>query len=381
MKKIILLLVLATSARENGFAQPLTANEFLKTPPDKIFDLQPDRFKRKYMVALGKGNTMQVELGEVEDLEKIKNADSLLAIFLQDMKAFRDSLSDELKSKRIDYITDAAGKKKIRIQVFSPAGNNFLLQEGSVAALKLAQDTVYIVGEIKYRVTTGKNKDAYLTRYYRIGFFINNLEELAGYTDGRLANKIAAIQKSKYERWKAEEGGHLYTAMSDNSISAIAPNGFNAVPGDYVRLNAGVSFQNYKNYFVPAFYVNASLFINSRRYKYEVGLAWEPHYIFSKNTAGNLQAYRNDFLTLNLGFEPRQPGPPVNHNEPHIDFLQHFSVGYLVSRKGDFYDAHTFSFGTGGIEWFGGKIKLEPLIYTNFTKHNASPGVRLIVNF
>ena len=64
------------------------------------------------------------------------------------------------------------------------------------------------------------------------------------------------------------------------------------------------------------------------------------HFIFAKNSLGNLQTYRNDFLTLSAGFDPKKIKEP-DHNSAHFDFFQHFSLGYLVNRKGDFFDKHS----------------------------------------
>ena len=81
-------------------------------------------------------------------MQRITNMDSLLQIFRRDMAPFKDSFSDPLTSKRIDFVTDAKGRKKIRIQQFQPEGSDFIINNGDVSSLKVAQDTINIIGVI-----------------------------------------------------------------------------------------------------------------------------------------------------------------------------------------------------------------------------------------
>ncbi len=378
MKRMIGLLMLVTGITETAIAQ----NEFIKRPAEKIFDIEPDYFKRKFLVDLGKGNHLQVETVEMEDLEQITNVDSLLRIYLQDITLFKDSLSNELATRRIDYVLDAGGKNKVRIRSYAPDGSSFLVQKGNMASLKLAQDTVFITGEVPYNTNAGKSGSFIVHRFYRIGLFVNQLNNIQDYTDGRLNEKMTTIRKSEHARWVSaawpEERWQI--RKGDKSISAAQPAGYSSGLGDYLRINAGLNLQNYKNYFTPSFNISAAIVVNAKKVKYDIGLAWEPHFIFAKNSLGNLQTYRNDFITLTAGFDPKTE-KARNHNEAHFDFFRHFSFGYLVTRKGDFFEPNTFRFGTGGIDWLNGKIKLEPVLYFHNFLKGATPGLRLSVNF
>ena len=96
--------------------------------PDKTFEVPANIvFNRRFMVNLEKGNKMQLELADLADLDRLANIDSLLQIFLADIDHLKDSLADPLTSKRIDYVTDAQGRKKIRFQQFQPKGASFLV--------------------------------------------------------------------------------------------------------------------------------------------------------------------------------------------------------------------------------------------------------------
>jgi len=130
---------------------------------------------------------------------------------------------------------------------------------------------------------------------------------------------------------------------------------------------------------VPSFTLNASVFFKNNRYKNEISIAWEPNFLFAKNSQGNLQTFRNDFIILTLGHEPLRN--KKLGNGPHFGLFQQLSVGYLAGRKGDFFDAHSFRLGTGSIDWIGGKIKLTPILYFHDFFKNVTPGLRVSVNF
>jgi len=375
MKKIITLLVLITGITGEIYAQDKTSS----ANTDKTFDPPPNSITRKFIIDLGKGNKMQLELGAFEDIGFIKNVDSLVKVFLHDMEPLKDSLSNELLSKRIDYVSEPSGRKKIRIQQYPPKGSSFLVNQGDLAALKLEQDTIYLSGTVPQHANepiSGK-KDA--SNYYRIGFFVNRLSELTDDLNSILNEKIAAIQQSDNKKWLRPNGENWQIRNGDPAVFAKQPHGYVSGPGDYLQLNAGTNLQNYKNYFVPSFTLNASAFFKNNRYKNEISVAWEPNFLFAKNSQGNLQTFRNDFIILTLGHEPLRN--KKLGNGPHFGLFQQLSVGYLAGRKGDFFDAHSFRLGTGSIDWIGGKIKLTPILYFHDFFKNVTPGLRVSVNF
>jgi hypothetical protein len=370
------LLVLSISITAKLCAQ----DEFSTAKTSKTFEMQPDAVRNRFFVALDKGNKLQIELSNMDDLEKLSNIDSLLKIYLRDIKPFKDSLSDELSSKRIDYLVDATTGNKIRIQIFKQSASSFLVKDGDVAALKLQQDTINILVPVSYHGRLIHKKPlGPLTRYYRISFFVNQATDLGNYADGGLHEKIATLLKSRYVNWIKSGGDRWGIKGGDNSIFSNQPGGYISTPGDFLELKAAVNVQNYKNYFVPSFNLGAAAYIRSNIFKYEIGVAWEPHFLFAKNSAGNLQTFRNDFITLTLGMEPVTS--KVKSNEPHFDMFQHLTIGYLVRQKGNIIDNHTFRIGTGSVNFLGDKIKLEPVFYFHDLFKNVTPGIRLSLNF
>src|SRR6185312_13834391 len=142
MKKLISMLMLVTSVAADLCAQTTTASDKTFQVPENII------LTRRFYVNLEKGNKMVIEVSDIADLNRMANIDSLLQIFLNDLTPLKDSLADPLTSKRIDYVTDAQGRKKIKFQQFQPKGASFLINNGDIVSLRTEQDTINIIGII-----------------------------------------------------------------------------------------------------------------------------------------------------------------------------------------------------------------------------------------
>jgi hypothetical protein len=362
MKKTICLLMLICSITGVVCAQEKKA----LTNEDKTFELPANKITRRFWIELDKGNKMQVELRNIKDLEHFANVDSLIRMFLQDLSPLKDSLSDELSYKRIDYVIDAAKAKKIRIYKGRSSSNSYLIQQGEVAALKLEQDTIHFLGSV--------NSD----HPYRLSFFVNNWNELGAYADGRLNDKLHTLAGKYNTNWMRGEDGKMHLTK-DYLISAKQTGGYLSTQGDQLELNAAVSIQNYKNYFVPGFtlggaVIMSSIFRNTAA-RHEFGVYWEPNFFFGRNSDGKLTTYRNDFLTVVYGRRLiRESG-----QEPKVQMA--FSLSYLIHREGDYIEKNSFRLGAGRMSLFEGKTKLEPVLYFNDFFKKVTPGIRLIQYF
>ena len=360
-----------------SIAAELCAQSNNKT--DKAFDVPPNIIiNRRFYVDLDKGNKLQIELTDITDLNSITNIDSILQIFAEDIAPLKDSVSDPLTSKRIDYFTDAQGRKKIRIQQFQPKGASFLVNKGELSWLRTEQDTINITGIIANPQKSAQKISIRNLRYYHLTFYLNNLSELAGYMNGALKDKIATIQNSRYEKWPLILGTGSHYLKKDSTISADKPKGFtHGGTGDYLYGFITVNMENYKNYFVPSFSIGIRLTLSNRdrTFKREPGLLWEPHYLFAKDNLGKLHTYRNDFLTLTYG----QGG--VTDHDPLKDFSFStvLSLGYLIHREGEFIDKNTFRLGAGKLKLY--KTTIEPSIYFNNFFKAVTPGIRISQSF
>ncbi|ULQ52570.1 hypothetical protein [Flavihumibacter fluvii] len=375
MKYIVVVMVLFTSTAGNLFAQSSKTDETFNVPADFSFG-------KRFMVDLGKGNKMQVEVSDINDLQRIANIDSILAIFLQDFAPLKDSLKNELASIRIDHMTNAAGTRKIRLLQFPQHGNAFVRQGEELALLKIEQDTINIIGVVN---NPPKAQERYISRYdpryFRIIFYLNNLEDLADYSSGILNEKIPSYLANYTGKWKNKWGktsgwGPFYL-NGDPTIYADKRRATAGGPGDYLSFQFTVNAQNYKNYFVPAFGLGTTLVLSNRekQWKHEIGIQWEPNFLFAKDSEGKVSTFRNDFLTLSYG------QGPVKEKDPRkpASFTAIVSLGYLIYRNGEFYDKNTIRIGAGRLKLQ--KTAIEPGLYFYDFFRNVTPTIRLIQSF
>ena len=368
MKKIITVLMLFASIHPRLCAQT-------ESPADKAFEIPENIIiSRRFYINLNKGNKLEIELTDITDLQKISNIDSLLKVFVNDITPLKDSLSDPLTSKRIDYITDARGRKKIRLQQYQPKGNSYLVNDGELSSLKINQDTINIIGIIPNPPKPSEKISRTHPRYYHLLFYLNNITELANYMQGSLAEKLLTIQNNVNTKWPLILGSGSHYLAKDKTISADKPKGFTPTgTGDMLEGYITVNVQNYKNYFVPSFSIGTKLVLTNRdrTFKWEPGLLWEPHFLFARDSSGKMHTYRNDFLTLTYG----QGGTTDHDPRKNFAYSAVFSLGYLIRRQGDFIEKNTFRFGAGKLQLM--KTTIEPSIYfDNFFK-GVTPAIRI----
>ena len=351
-----------------------------KSKEDQAFEIPENIIiSSRFYIDLERGNKLTIELTDISDLQKVANIDSLLTVFMSDLKPLKDSLSDPLASKRIDYVIDVQGRKKIRIQQYHPKGDSYLLNHGDLSSLKINQDTINIIGVIANPPKARQNKVSLKNpRYYRLLFYINNIDELPSYMNGILTTKITTIQNNVNGKWHVVLGSGWHYLEKDKNITADKPRGMTAGgTGDMLEVMQSVNIQNYKSYFVPSFSLGIKLVLSNRErtFKWEPALFWEPHFLFSKYAQGKLKTYRNDFLTLTYG----QGGTTDHDPRKDFSFSAVFSIGYLIHRSGDFIEKNTFRLGAGKLKLL--KTTIEPSIYFNHFFKGVTPGIRISQSF
>lgn len=372
MKKTFALLMLATSITVNLCAQSNRSDRSFEVPKDVIMN-------RRFFISLDKGNRLQLDMTDITDLAAASNIDSVLQVFFEDIIPMKDSLADPLTSKRIDYFIDEQGRKKIRFQQFQPKGASFLINKNELASLRTEQDTIHIIVALANApeprdFVSHKNR-----RYYHYTFFLNNTDELKTYfSNNTLNEKLNILRNSVDEKWIKVRGAGILMLKKDNSITVNQTKGYSGLSSrDYLNLMGSVNIQNYKNYFVPSFSLGAKIILgnNTRTFKREIGLFWESNFLFGRDSAGRINTFRNDFLTLTYA----QGG--ITDHDPLKDFSfsAAFSLGWLQRRSGEFFDKNSFRLGVGKIQML--KTSVEPCLYFNNFFKGVTPGIRIMQFF
>lgn len=372
MKRNLLMWALMISATGSLYAQSSTgkSDETFSVPSYIVIN-------RKFFVDLENNNRVQIELTDITDLERLQNMDSLLQVFVNDLEPLKDSLNDPLTSKRIDYITDAENRKKIRLQQFAPKGSSYFLMRGELSSLRTEQDTINIIGIIPNPPAPQEKISLTHPRYYHLTFYLNDFTEINAFMHGVLSEKIKTLRSNISNKWEGSTGKGGYYSKADNTIKAEQPKGFCNGPGDYLNLFATVNIQNYKNYFVPSFSLGGLVVVSNREryYKHEIGLLWEPGFVFAKDNNNKLQTYRNDFLTLMYGQGLVKDKDP----RKEVSLQAVMSLSYLIHRQGEYFDKNTFRFGAGKLKLY--KTSIEPSMYFNNLFKGVTPGIKIIQSF
>jgi hypothetical protein len=341
---------------------------------DKVFEAPPYAMSFQYRIELGKGNILAIDLANGYDIYNFRNIDSLLAVFLTDMEAFRDSLTDPLTIKNIDYLIDTSSRKKVRIRQYRPAATSFLLDGAGPSILRIQQDTIRIL-----IVTRPTGQSAGLTvkglRYNRLSFFVNHYDELNSLIRSNLNEDIAGIlSHGKFNhdmfyhpQWKI--------IINDSIVQTIPSRG----NGDQLEVSAGVAAGTYKNFFAPSFRVGAYVNLNRGLYRYHIGLSWEPLFFFAPNAQDHLQTFRNDLLVASYE-QTRSVKDNPDPSKPRIGLQPNFSFGYVIHREGDYFTQPSFRV-TLGAAGLGNAVKIQPVIYFNNFFKGVTPGLRLSLGF
>ena len=357
-----------------GISSQVIAQQTIPAKTDKTFEIQSSLFSNRYSIDLGSGNTLQIELTDKEDINKFKNLDSILTVFFKDIVPFKDSLTDELAAKRIDYVMDEAGRKKIRIRNYKPLASSFVIQQGEVAALKTEQDTVNIVGTVAAPAKYGIRKPVSNVRYYRLSFFVNDYNDLQNIDTMAIREKIIALKSNK--RWIQDGEGNWYMKNGDKSISSQTQRGTILNTRDYIQNNFSTSIQNYKNNFIPSVSLGIDFVFNNGMNKNYFGFASENHFVFAKDINGKVKTFQNGFLTLSYKQTSNK-----STNSDIVQLSPGLSISYLVKRQGEFYEKNTFRLGLGKVNLFKETVSIEPGFFFNNLFKNTTPSLRLSVAF
>lgn len=363
----ILLLVLFVSITSQSFAQ-------YQPKSDAIFEIPAANIKRKFLIELGRNDKMQIELTDIRDLARIRNIDSLVGMYLRDIYPLRDSLGEGVFSRRIDYIVDTSIHKKIRIQRFDPKPSYYAVHDGEVALLRLEQDTICIMGRERGKVKAGIFGSYDDFNYYRVSFYLNKLQNLQLYVDGKLNEKVAILERELNSVWGNKEPSGVYL-KKDPDITAPYLRGYSELNRTY-SLRIGLGLQNYKNYFVPSISGGFMLSRTNNIVRQRVGLQYENHFYFSRTGGGKLETFKNDFVTVM--YERRIM---LENPNGSTRLSRSLSFSYLTRRSGDYFEKHTMRIGVGGYAPWGGSLRVEPAFYfVNFLKR-VTPSLRVIQYF
>ena len=366
MKRLFALLMLLTGINIQGFAQT-------GTDPHGLFELRDNPYHRKLIINLEKKNKVIVEVYSLEDLVYLQHIDSILSVFITDMNRLKDSIPRPAYARTIEYTVDTDDFKRISIGKSGGTKSNFVINRGELGILKLVQDTIIINGTVPGLFHKGPFRQEREPHYYRVSFYLNDLNELKIYRT-TISEKFISLAHNVKGKWKLGQDGYMHL-VADPSVSAVTKAGYTGRPG-FIAVRPSIDIQNYKNLFDPSLSSGIAFVKDKNLVHREYIIGVETHCMFNKNTAGRIDTYFNTFIVLSYGQANINPYTKKNNSlHPFI------SLGYLAKRKGDFFNKHTFKLGLGQFYLFSNYTKIEPTLYFHDFFRAFTPSLRITQQF
>jgi hypothetical protein len=338
-----------------------------QSPEDELFGLSRYSINYAWHIDLGKGNYLELELTDLSQLSGFQNMDSLLLVFLTDMKGFRDSLADPAAFKCIDYLVDTSGRKMVRIRQTKPASPAWLLGDEAPSLLRLQQDTVHLLLPAPpVRGTTHLRRN-------RLTLVINQYDELENLVTTGLNAKMRELGPMDNRDWAPKNGKP--TLIRDPAISAKTATNYSAGHvRNYLSLDAIFAAQNYRNYFTPSVGLGATIGLQTGEHVHQIGLHWEPLFFFSAAAQGRPQTYRNDLLVFSYDYSLAERRSALS---ALTGLMTNISFGMFVHREGDYIPSHSFRLTAGSVKLMRGRFIIEPCLYFDDFFRAVTPGLRV----
>ena len=366
MKKNLLFVMLLSGIISQTFAQSSKDQQ-------SVFELQHNPFQRRFTFDLGKRDKMDIEISSMNDLHYLLNIDSIVQEFITDMEPLQDSILREPSSRKIEYAIDGPNLKRISLVKHNPPVSNFVISFGEMSMLKVVQDTIIINGILPVQPGGTLFNKKTRPHYYRISFFLNDLNGLSTYK-GHLNEKLGRLLEAADGKWVLRQDGKMYI-KSEPDISAQSKRGYSG-GSTLIAVRPSIDVQNYKNYFVTSLSGGIAFVNNKNLMHKEYFVGYEKHFLFAGDTAGKIKTFANNFIVASYGQGAIDP-----YTKKTATLYPFISLGYLVKRKGDFYDKHTFKLGLGQFNLFGNYTKIEPTLFFNNFFRGCTPSLRITQHF
>jgi hypothetical protein len=343
---------------------------------ETIFNSPPPGYKRTHFdFLLPNNNRMVIEIFQVSQLRTIPNLDSLFRKIWADLEPLRDSLTDPLVIRRVDYV--ATGKDvKIRIIKHAPPSTYFGYKDDELVQMKVDQDTLRFKG---YNLITPESPQGYRGINYTVMLLLNNIYDIASFPDGILQSGLVLLQhdvETSLRKSMIDNSNYfyaLYDIKTQRRISPFKPERmiYGNKHGIQPYIQVGVQYA--RGSWIPSAGAGIEYFYGKNQYgAYAVRFMWEPYFFFERDITNKLKTGRNDFVTLkyHIGSHEYAPKLDVNLN---------YSLGYLIRRSGNWFEPTTFKFSLPGLQYRN--IVAEPEFFFNKFFRGFSPSLKMVVYF
>jgi hypothetical protein len=397
MKIIVCILLALTGAAGQTFAQEVIreVQPVHKTITEWTFDSRPANFDRgpgqqgkiSFLFDLDMRNRMLLELSDISQIDSIPDLDSLLQAVWIDLQPFRDSLDIPLNTKRVDYQFNPYQPKMrtLRILQHRQKGEIFRLMDTGITQLKLEQDTLRLRLMTKWKTIIINNNSSVMGRDYYITLYLNNISDLQSLLQKHDFNQALRMVKDDlalpvnrpkknynnqyYGRYSLVTGKRIFNIHgklinNERKRSTISP--------PYVQM----SIQYIRGAWAGSAATGLGVVKRADDGSYEKNwrLLWEPYFFFSRDEKNSLITNRNDFISFKYSEEST-----YQLGTKEISWKLNASIGYLVRRKGNWFQPYTVKFSVPGLQVQN--FQLEPEFVFNKFFRNFSPSLKATMFF
>ncbi len=322
---------------------------------------------------------MIIEMFRASEYSLLTNLDSLVAIVMQDIAFYKDSLNTA-GSVRIDYaFTPDPGMRKIRFKKYEPDGDLYLSNRNRLSRMKVDQDTLTILVQKTENANSHLHQDEDKIFSAKVTFCLNNYtnaDKLLS-DNGRLNHVIdtlANTAKKKHRSLIPSYSTIKYHPTDTTGYPAFRFRKVNYLLEDdrstwnasgMIMINGSIGAGLVRNTFAPmaelGIELNERLHINPKKFSF-MRLSAMPYFFFDKDLKNNIQVYDNWFANVELGTQLK-------------DKRNSIGVGYLFAGNGGYFQNTTMK---AFISFpIGKQFTLCPeIIFTNNFKQ-IFPGVTL----
>jgi len=361
MNKLIITMMLAVACiQARVCAQDLgnTPKEPSETRTEQIFGSKADYLNHKFIIHLTNENRVIVQLNSMKDLPAVINLDSLFTDVLKNLEPLKDSLQNELNTKRIDYIIDTNGSKKIRIINFPATGSTYAVKGGDIALLKIEQDTVRVKGFMKSfaKSYVFPYKLVREQKYWEVTFLVNNILEIAAaYLNGTLTNTMKKISDEYISKtkWTRAKDKNLNFTANYYPYDKEKP-GKSVYTGTHPAITLILSYrlglETVRNTFGGSFSEGISVNIKKGNTVKLYTAYWDVLLLPDRDNIGKWRANGYGFITLQWSsINPKPLLPDNRYNK--LTYENTTSISYLIRGNGNYFDENTFKFGFPGVRY------------------------------
>lgn len=360
MKFLLILCLLITGIQEMLCAQ--TAANNLLTPA-------ATNYEYSIVTTFEDGNAMRLDVYGDRTKAFNKRIDSLANILTEVVTTMKDSMATGAYARTlIVNCYDTLARETI-LRNTPPASLHFLQVGGQKGFVKSMQDTLVI------NLYTDHPDKTNPQAFYQLSFYLNDVEDITKYNYRNFGDLFAALPPGNSADWQKDSNGRLLLSSNKN-IELLK--GYDPTHRtSSIMYNVGISLQNYRDVIVPSFSAGLGWFTEKNYKQRQYWFLYETQVVFERGEKSKKRTLLNDFVSV--GYKSVRLDKAAA--QQLIIFNRFVSLGYLIRRKAEIYDPHTFKLNVGQFYIGRGSLRIEPTLYFHKFFQGIIPSFRITQSF